>query len=139
MLANAFVGREKAPSHHDLDITLGASQNLWRELIVELRGAGIVDGKEWGTYSKKAGWSLRLKRRDRIIVYLAPAIGCFTASLVLGDKALASFKQAELPASTLKLINESKRFPEGTAIRIEVRGEEDVALVKQLATAKVSH
>ncbi len=138
-LTNAFVGRAKAPSHQDLDITLGASQELWRELIVELRGAGVVDGKEWGTYSKKVGWSLRLKRKDRIIVYLSPAIGCFMASFILGDKALASLKQTELSSEAKKLIQEGKRYAEGTAIRVEVRSQADVELVKKLAAAKVSH
>ncbi len=138
MLTNAFVGREKAPSHHDLDITLGASQGMWRELIVELRGAGIIDGKDWNSYSKKAGWALRLKRKDRNIVYLSPAIGCFAASLVLGDKALASLK-TELSPAVQKAISEGKRYPEGTAIRIEVRSEADVELIKKLAAAKAAH
>ena len=139
MLTNAFLGREKAPSNHDLDNTLGASQGLWRELIVELRGAGIVDGKEWGSYSKKAGWSLRLKRKERVIVYLVPAIGCFMASFILGDKALAALKQMDLSPAARRLINEGKRYAEGTAVRIEIRSEEDVALVKKLAAAKASH
>ncbi len=139
MLANAFVGREHAPSHHDLDFTLGAGQVLWRQLIVEVRAAGIIDGKEWGTSSVKAGWSLRLTRKQRILVYLAPAIGCFTASLVLGDKALAALSRDRLSASAVKLLESAKRYPEGTAIRVEVRSEADVNFVKTLTAAKSSH
>ena len=136
MLANAFIGRAKAPSHHDLEITLGTTQRLWRQLICELRSAGIVDSKEWGTYSTKAGWSLRLKRKDRIIVYLVPTIGGFTASVVLGDKALATL--SNLSRSAQQMIEDAKRYPEGTALRIEVRTTDDLEFVKKLAAAKAA-
>ena len=65
--------------------------------------------------------------------YISPGTGCFLASLASGDKAVAAARQSKLPPGTLKVIDEAKRYPEGTAVRIEVRGAEDNAALQGLA------
>ena len=39
----------------------------------------------------------------------------------------------------LRLIVESKRYPEGTAVRIDVRSESDLQTVKKLAKIKIEN
>jgi len=58
---------------------------------------------------------------------------------VLGDRALAASRQSELPARTLKIIAEAKRYAEGTGVRIEVREPADLNVVKTLARIKVQN
>jgi hypothetical protein len=58
--------------------------------------------------------------------YISPSTGCFLARLASGDKAVAAARQSKLPPGTLKVIDEVKRYPEGTAVRIEVHGAEDI-------------
>jgi hypothetical protein len=50
--------------------------------------------------------------------------------LASGDKAVAAARQSKFAPGTLKVIDEAKRYPEGTAVRIEVHGVEDVARVE---------
>jgi uncharacterized protein (UPF0218 family) len=53
--------------------------------------------------------------------------------LASGDQAVAAARQSKLPPRTLKVIDEAKPYPEGTAVRIEVHGAEDIAALKVLA------
>lgn len=80
--------------------------------------------------SIKAGWSLRLKREARNIVYLSPSQSRFMASFALSDKAMQAARACRFPKHVLKIIAEAKKYAEGTAVRIAVSGPEDVAFLK---------
>ena len=134
MLPNAFIGKAQPPTDEELAAELGASKSLWDQIVNTL----ALD-QEWNTYSKKAGWALRLKKKDRNIVYLGPVHGGFRVSFVLGDRAVAAAKESKLPAAVLKNIAESKRYAEGTAVRMEIRKPRDVEIVMKLAEIKMAH
>lgn len=136
-LANAFIGKPKPPTDKELSAALGPAQPLWDQLLADLSNELNVPIREWNSYSQKAGWSLRVKRGDRIILYLAPCEGYFRASFALGDRALQAAKASGLPQSVLKIIESAKKYAEGTAVRIVVRGTDDIEAVKKLAKAKL--
>jgi hypothetical protein len=136
MPTNAFIGATKAPSERELSAKLGPAKAAWDQLISELRECG-ADGQEWGSSSKKLGWSLRVKRGGRVIVYLAPSEGCFLASFALGDRAMRATRTLKLAPATLKALKEAKRYAEGSAVRVEIRSEADVADVIALARVKI--
>lgn len=135
---NAFVGKSKQPTEAELGAELGAGKAWWDQLVSDIT-AQHGFSQEWNSYSKKAGWSLRLKHGDRNIVYLSPFHGCFQASFALGDKAVKAALASGLPKPAIKLIKEAKRYAEGTAVRIEVKGTEDVEIVKKLAAIKLAN
>jgi hypothetical protein len=137
--SNAFAGHARRPTGKELASALGRTDSLWQELVAALKRDLKLDEEEWNTYSVKAGWSLRLQWKKRNIVYLGPRDGCFLASFVLGDKAVAAARQSELPPRVLKMIDEAKRYAEGTAVRIEVREAKDVTTVKMLAKIKLEN
>jgi hypothetical protein len=139
MLTNAFINKLEKPKESDLATALGSARELWDKLIADVTSECAIDDEEWNSYSPKAGWSLRLKRKKRNILYLSPSRGCFTASLILGDKALRSVRKSGLPKRVMKIVDEAKRYPEGTAIRIEVKGPKDIDLVKKLAVIKTEN
>ena len=112
---------------------------MWKHLVADLQRELKLDAAEWHSASVKLGWSLRLQRKKRNIVYLGPRQGGFLASFALGDKAIAAAKNNALPADVLKRIAESERYPEGTAVRIEVKKPEDMEIVKNLARIKVEN
>ena len=139
MRPNAFAGRAKRPGEKALASVLGESHILWKHLVADLQRELKLDAAEWHSASVKLGWSLRLQRKKRNIVYLGPRQGGFLASFALGDKAIAAAKNHALPADVLKRIAESERYPEGTAVRIEVKKPEDMEIVKNLARIKVEN
>jgi hypothetical protein len=135
---NAFVGKATKPTQAELSAELDASKALWDRLVSDLAAEhGLA--QEWNSYSKKAGWSLRLKRGDRNIVYLSPLRGFFRASFALGDKAVKAALAGGLPKPVIKLIKEAKRYAEGTAVRIDVNRPKDVEVVKKFAAIKLEH
>jgi Protein of unknown function (DUF3788) len=133
---NAFVGKANKPSNDELAAALGPAKTLWDELASDLVRENQIDVQEWNSYSPKAGWSLRLKHGERTIVYLVPLRGSFQAALALGDKAVKAAQQSALPARARKIIAEAPRYAEGTGVRINVDGSEDVSAVKKLARIK---
>jgi hypothetical protein len=139
MMKNAFAGHENRPTESELLPALGKAHSLWKGLVTDLKRDLKLDAEEWNSSSIKAGWSLRLQRKKRNIVYLLPSTSCFLASFALGDKALAAARIAKLPPSTHKLIDEAKRYAEGTAVRIEVHDPKDVDIVKTLAKIKLEN
>jgi hypothetical protein len=136
---NALIGKPAPPTSKELSGALGATKSLWEGLIRELTSQRLIDGQEWHSYSKKAGWSLKLLRGERVILYMSPLDGCFRASFALGEKALQAARTSGLSSATLKLLAEAKKYAEGTAVRIEVRTANDVETVKKLAKAKVEN
>jgi hypothetical protein len=139
MLPNAFIGKTEKPTPEELAAELGAAMALWDRLVASLAEEHGVSGQEWNSYSRKAGWALRLKMGERNIVYLSPSRRCFMASFALGDKAMKAARAADFPQPAIQILNEARRYAEGTAVRIEVRAAKDVAIVEKLAAIKLEN
>jgi Protein of unknown function (DUF3788) len=135
---NAFIGHAKEPAARELNAALGTAQPLWNQLLAELTADHKLT-REWNSYSIKAGWSLRLKRERRNILYLSPSRGGFMASFALGDKAMQAARASNLPSQVLKAIARARKYAEGTAVRIEVKGTEDLTAIKKLVEIKLAN
>jgi len=135
---NAFIGSKEQPTDAALAEALGSAKAAWDQLIAALAAEYGVTIQEWRCYSPKAGWSLRLLRGKRTIVWLAPCDGCFRAAFILGDKAVAEARKGGLPARVLRLIDEAEKYPEGNAIRLHIKGLKDLPTVKELAEIKLA-
>ncbi len=94
---------------------------------------------EWKSYSKKAGWTLRLLREERAIAYLSPCRDSFFVSFILGGRAVEAVRRSGLPRAVVKSIDRARRYVEGTGIRIEVKKVRDVETVKELAAIKIEN
>jgi hypothetical protein len=135
---NAFVGRKSEPATAEVVAALGTSVELWNQLVDWLAEQGAAD-QEWKSSGAKYGWSLRLKVKKRNIIYLSPCAGCFRVALILGDKAVTAARGGDLSKSTLKLLDESPRYPEGTGVRLIVKAQKDLAAIKKLALIKMAN
>jgi len=139
MTPNAFIGKTEAPTDEELTTELGDSRRLWDDAIARLAAEYKIVDQEWNSYSKKAGWSLRLKVKKRNIVYLTPCHGSFRISFILGDRAMAAARSSRLSRAILKLLDDGQRYPEGTGIRFDVAGAKDVDAVVKLAGIKLQN
>jgi hypothetical protein len=90
MSPNAFIGQADSPTDDQLSTELGAARAVWDELLTTLD----LPVQEWNSYSRKAGWSLKLKLGKRTIVYLSPLRGAFRVTFILGPKAVAAAPEA---------------------------------------------
>jgi len=135
---NAFIGKTTLPTAEELAAALGSTAEVWKQLLDWLAEQGVAN-PEWNSYSPKTGWSVCLKFKKRNIVYLAPCNGCFRVAFVLGDKAVAAARQSGLSKSTLKLLDEAPRYPEGTGLRLIVKATKDLAAIRKLALIKLAN
>jgi hypothetical protein len=137
MLPNAFIGKKTKPTDAELSAALGQSSATWNELLAELADSEGIDEQEWSSYSLKAGWSLKVKKGARTILYLSPGKGWFRASFALGDKAAKAAMKAG-PDRLIKLVKQAPRYAEGAGVRIEVKSAKDLPLVITLARCKAA-
>lgn len=139
MVANAFAGKAAHPTDDELAEALGPAKLTWDRLLEELAQECALATREWNSYSRKAGWSLRLKHGERNIVYLSPGKGSFMASFALGDRAVEAARHSGLPKKTVEIIDTAKRYAEGTAVRLDIGGLKDVPAIKKLAAIKLKY
>ncbi len=136
---SAFDDKARKPTREQLEDVLRGAARLWDELISRL-GTELGPLSEDWTYSgKQWGWALRLKHKKRAVLYMTPAHGFFFVGFALGAKAVAAAHQSALSRSALDLIDNSQKFAEGRAVRLEVREGEDLGDVVQIARIKLAN
>ena len=139
MSPNAFIGKAEKPTDGELTAALGPARTTWDQLLAGLDRELGVNVSEWNSYSPKAGWSLRVKRKTRTIVWLGPRKGSFLAAFILGDKAMQAARAGKLPQRIVKILNEAPKYPEGTGVRVPMKTLKDLAAVRTLAAIKLEN
>ena len=138
MATSAFEDRAAPPADDAVRAVLGAAAPHWSALRAAIAEAHGPLDSEWVWSGKPHGWSLRLKRGKRAVVYLTPCAGYFRAAFAVGEKAAGVASAAGLASHLLRAIEEAPRFAEGRAVRLEVRGHAEVADVLAVAALKMS-
>jgi hypothetical protein len=133
-----FDDKAKPPDDADLALALKGSFAFWNDLKQRIAARFTPLSFEWGFTSKSTGWGMRVKRGERIILYMTPCQGYFLVSFALGQKAVAAAQNSDLPASILKTIDSAKKYAEGRGVRLEIRKATDVPSVEKLAVIKMA-
>lgn len=134
-MAKAEVG---TPGREELAAALGPAHVLWDRLLAELEKQFGPLTHEWKKYTKTSGWTLRLLLKKRALIYLSPAQPVLS-TVLLGDKAVGhALADEQLPQGVAEEIRRSKRYPEGTGVRLEVRQPDDIAAPVRLIRAKLA-
>ena len=138
MALSVFEDPARQPVPPDLTKALGKAAGLWGRLIARVAQNHPPIAELWHFGGSKYGWSLRLKRRDRIVLYLIPQRGHFLVGLVLGEKALEVIRQQDLPPEILAAIASSPRYGEGTGVRLPVATSRHVLAIEKMTAAKMA-
>ena len=135
---SAFSDKSAPPREDAVATTLGAGFGLWGSLRSSLAQDLGPLLEDWTFGGKRYGWSLRLARGKRPVVYLTPLAGRFRASLALPERAVPTVLAADLPGPIRALVEDAPRYPEGRAVRILVGSSDEVAHVVLLATLRMT-
>jgi len=136
---NAFIGHSAVPADDELSAALGSLRPIWDQLLSALKTQFGLSECEWTSYSPKAGWSIRVKKGKRNILYLTPCKGCFRVAFILGGKAVEAARGTKMPIRVLKLIDQGTRYPEGLGIRFDVTSPKDLGPIQTLTALKLAH
>lgn len=136
MPLSALADKSHEPTDSDLRDVLGPAYKVWMHLIDAVGERLGPISQTWGFTSKSTGWGLRLRQKDRIILYLTPQTGKFLVSFALGERAVAAAKRLRLSPTLLKAIDAAPRYAEGRGLRLEVSGTRQLRDVATLAQIK---
>jgi len=136
MPLSALTDKSNEPTEQNLRDVLGKAFETWELLIrtVDER-IGPISGV-WGYTSTNTGWGLRVRQKDRIILYMTPQSGRFLVSFALGEKAAAAAHRSKLPAELLAAIDGAPRYAEGRGVRLEVSKKRQIPSLAMLAQIK---
>ena len=139
MTTSALLDKLHRPDAAAVASVLGpAAAARWAALIEQLDGAFGPLTPEWKHSGARHGWSLRLRRNGRNLVYLIPGDRRFLVALVFGDRAVQAIRASDVPDEVKALIEAAPPYVEGRGIRLEVRRREDLALVARLVAFKLA-
>ncbi len=85
MALSAFEDKTRHPEPAELRKVLGKSAALWERLISQISEKHAPITEQWSFSGAKWGWSLRLKRKDRVVLYMTPQTSHFVVGVVLGE------------------------------------------------------
>ena len=118
--------------------TLSRTKGHWDKVCAYARAIPAAT-QEWKCYAGKSGWTLVLKDKRRNLLYLRPLAKFFRASFALGPQAVEAAEQSDLPAKVIAMIRAAPRYPEGRAVRVDVKTAADAAVVQKLLAIKLAH
>lgn len=137
MTLSAFENPAHPPAPEELHEVLGSSHAVWKALVEVARGACPSLSEAWHHGGSRFGWSLRLKQKDRVILYLTPQRDSFLAGLVLGERAAQAAEDAPIPRRAKEALSAAPRYAEGRGIRLVVKSEAEVEALLSLLTFKL--
>lgn len=139
MALSILDDQSKKPTDEDLAAALGRTKQLWDRLVNDVAQVYPPVIQEWGFAGEKYGWSLRLKRKKRTILYLIPQQRYFLCAFVFGGRATDAAREANLPVETIKAINDAPVYGEGRGFRLKVSKRKDVETMATLAAIKMAN
>lgn len=138
MALSAFEDKSRVPQDSDLAVTLGRARAHWADLKTHVLSEYPPLAEEWNHSGKAYGWSLRIKQKKRVLVYMTPCRGHFLVGLVLGEKAYQAALEARLPGPVFQVLEHAPKYAEGRGFRLEVRTARDLDAIKKLIALKTA-
>ena len=136
MPLSALTDKSHEPTDDEVRQALGNAYEVWTHLIDAVAEQIGPVSPTWGFTSKSTGWGLRIRQKDRIILYMTPQTGKFLASFALGERAVAAAKVLKLPSALLEAIDAAPRYAEGRGVRLEVTAKRQIPGLALLAKIK---
>ena len=135
---SVFGDKASCPTEDSLRLALGPAAPAWADLVAHVDRTYAPVIEQWNFAGARYGWSLRLRKRDRVILYLIPRANGFLVGIVLGAKAISAAQSAGLPASVLEAIAQAPRYAEGTGLRLPISDESQLPPIQTLAALKMA-
>ena len=135
---SVFMDQDEMPNAPGLEFHLGKTFVHWQQLRDYVYEKYPRAEDLWSYYSKKYGWSYRIKDKKRAIIYLSPREGYFLTTMIFGPRALEHIYASDFDPWIKKTLEEGKKYPEGKVIRIQVKDDTWVKKKKKLITVKLA-
>ena len=137
MSLSIFEEKTVVPTEERLKDVLENSYVIWCDIVKVIKELSENYNEQWKFYSKKAGWSLVAKSKDKTILYMIPQAGYFKISFVYGEKAVESACNSALSKEIIDIIKVATPYVEGRSFMLDVKTEKDINDIKELIAIKI--
>ena len=134
-----FPDKSRTPTDADLTKVLGRTKRHWDKLTAYAVEVASDATPQWKYYSKKSGWTFVVGGKRRNLVYMLPFKKFFSANFAFGEKTVKAAEAGDLPDDVIKMIRQAPKYPEGRAVRLEVKTAADVDVVRKLLVIKIEN
>ena len=138
-MSSTAADRPAPPTSAELVELLGSTSELWTELQQAIRARYEPVTERWVYGGRKYGWSCRLERGKKGILYMTPDAGHFRVGLALPDAARDAALVGDVPLHIREELAVATKAIEGWPVRMPVRTAGDVAVAVKLAEIKLSN
>jgi uncharacterized protein DUF3788 len=119
--------KSNKPNDAVLEETLGNAKE-YLDYFIELTNEYI---QEWKFYNKKSGWTLKIATKKKALLWLIPYSGYFLAGMALREPEWQMLLDSDDTPELIKdLLNDSKKYPEGFALSVTIKTEEEFEAMK---------
>jgi hypothetical protein len=131
-----FSERSAKPDDSAMSTALGRTKRHWDDLAGYVAEAAPEAKPEWRHYGKKNGWVFVVRGKRSALMYMIPHEKYFTASFAYKGEAAQAATESDLPAAVIEMIRKAPKYPEGRAVRMDVKSAADLTIVKRLLVIK---
>jgi len=131
-----FPERLTEPDDAAMSEALGRAKRHWDGLVAHIAEAAPEAKPEWKHYGKRNGWVFVVRGKKHALMYMIPHEKYFTASFAYKGKAVQAALQSDLPAAVIEMIRKAPKYPEGRAVRMDVKSAADVKVAGRLLAIK---
>lgn len=132
-----FMQKDTQPDDQQLKVALGSTFSMWETLKEAVRELEPAAKENWHFSGQKFGWSYRMSDAKRVLIYLLPREHYFKVAFVFGDKAVETIKSSAIAPQIIKELLETKKYAEGSGIRLAVNEKKDLHDILKLLEMKI--
>lgn len=134
-----FTNKSLPPDEKELAEKLAPTYPLWTAIRDGVLERWPQSRTEWSYPGKKFGWSFRIKDKKRAIIYLLPREGFFKAAFVFGENATHQILESDVQEEIKEQLRQALPYAEGRGIRITIRKNADIQVIKFLLEIKMNN
>jgi len=137
MATSIFDDKSRKPDEKMVSEAVGGAKKLWEELKSYCLDGYATVREEWKFYNSKSGWILTLREPKRVVLYMVPEKGGFSAGVTLSKEAVEAAMSSGLPEEVKEVVRASPQYPEGRSVRLDIRKKQDLESMKKLAAMRM--
>ncbi len=131
-----FLDKSKEPTEKMVKDALGKKYILWQEVVSMTEEICGEITPVWKKPMIKYGWSCRLMRKKRNMLYLVPQEGHLRIAFVFGDRAVAAIEESSVSEEIKQELRDAKKYMEGRGINYPVKFKKQLKDIKKLIEIK---
>jgi hypothetical protein len=136
---SAFIRRGSPPTAEQVKDVLGQAGAAWTTLVDRVKERFEPVDERWLYGGTHYGWSLRLGRNKRPILYLCPRENDFLASIAINESVMKHALTSDFPYWVESVLRNAPKFAEGYAVRFAIHEIDQIYHVLRLVELKLGN